>query len=245
MERGGLRLKWYLQEIAQHLAIRRVETDHAVVESGNVPEKILAQTKEYNCDLMAMSTHGRSGLGRGLLGSVTDAVIRSSDIPVLAVGPRVFGQHQEEELSLKRVIVPLDGSPLAEEVLPWVRELAGRLFLEVRLIRVVTIPTWPYSGDDGPPLDTTAIEEELESEAAQYLETIGHRLQKNGVKTECTVLRGTPEAKIIEFSQGVEESMMALSTHGRSGLGRVLIGSVADKVIRSLEVPVMVVRPKR
>jgi nucleotide-binding universal stress UspA family protein len=123
--------------------------------------------------------------------------------------------------------------------------LASRLFLEVLLIRVVKIPAWPYSRDDGPPLDTSAIEEELESEAAQYLETIGYSLQKSGIKNECTVLRGTPETAIVEFSQGVKESMMALSTHGRSGLGRVLIGSVADKVIRSLEVPVMVVRPKR
>jgi nucleotide-binding universal stress UspA family protein len=244
MERGGLRLKSYLQEITQYLAMRRVETDHLVVEAGDVPEGILAQAKENNCGLIAMSTHGRSGLGRGLLGSVTDGVIRSSAIPLVAVGPRVFRQHQEEELSLKRVIVPLDGSPLAEGVLPWVKELASRLSLEVLLIRVVKIPTWPYRGDDGPPLDTTAIEEELESEAAQYLETIGHRLQESGIKTECTVWRGTPETAIIEFSQGVPDCMLALSTHGRSGFGRVLIGSVADKVIRSLEVPVMVVRPK-
>ena len=192
-----------------------------------------------------MSTHGRSGLRRGLLGSVTDAVIRSSDIPVLAVGPKAFGRHDAEELSLKRVIVPLDGSPLAEGVIPWVKELADRLYLEVLLVRVVQFPAWPYSGDDGPPLDTTAIEEELESEAARYLENIGHGLQESGIRTEWTVLRGSPQTKIIEFPQEVAESMMALSTHGRSGLGRVLIGSVADKVIRSLKVPVMVVRPER
>ena len=182
-------MKWYLRETAQYLEIRRVKTDHVVVEAADVPGEILAQTKEHNCDLMAMSTHGRSGLRRGLLGSVTDAVIRSSDIPVLAVGPKAFGRHDAEELSLKRVIVPLDGSPLAEGVIPWVKELAGQLYLEVLLVRVVKFPAWPYSGDDGPPLDTTAIEEELESEAAQYLETIGHGLQESGIRTEWTVLR--------------------------------------------------------
>ena len=85
MERGGLSLKWYLQEITQYLEMRRVETDHLVIEAGDVPEGILAQAKENNCDLTAMSTHGRAGFGRGLLGSVTDAVIRSSDIPVVAL----------------------------------------------------------------------------------------------------------------------------------------------------------------
>lgn len=232
----------YLEGVARYLAVRRIEAAPAVVY-GDAPQEILSQGRERGCDLIAMSTRGRSGLSRGLLGSVTDAVVRSSDIPVVVVGPTSGDQEREEGMSLKRVVVPLDGSSLAEAVLPHVKEMARRLSLEMALIRVVTVPTWPYAGHDGPPVEVTGLEERLEAEAAAYLERVGRGFSDEGIPTQWTVLKGSPGSTILSFAQGSSENLVAISTHGRSGLGRLVIGSVADLLIRSLGTPVLVVGP--
>ncbi len=239
----GAKLKLYLQEVAKSLAVRGVEEAEAVVVAGNISEEILGLAETHGCDLIAMSTHGRSGIRRGLLGSVTDAVVRYSDIPVLVIGPRCMSDGPESYAEIKRVVVPLDGSPLAEAILPYVEELASRLSLEVDLMQVVKVPALAYAGDHTYHTDTTSIEEELESEAAWYLENVAHRLEARGIRAKLAVMKGVPATKIVDYAHEAEGSMVAISTHGRSGLGRLVIGSVADSVIRSLDAPVLVVRP--
>jgi nucleotide-binding universal stress UspA family protein len=174
---------------------------------------------------------------------VTDAVVRSSDIPVVVVSPKGGQQGQEEGMALKRVVVPLDGSSLAETVLPHAKEMARRLSLEVDLVQVVNVPTWPYGGHDGPPVDVIGIEERLEADAAAYLERVGRGFSDESIPSQWKVLKGTPGLTILSYAQGSSENLVAISTHGRSGLGRLVIGSVADLLIRSLGTPVLVVGP--
>jgi nucleotide-binding universal stress UspA family protein len=176
---------------------------------------------------------------------VTDAVVRSSEVPVVVVGPRSDQQGQKEGMSLKRVVVPLDGSSLAETVLPHAKEMARRLSLEVALIRVVTVPTWPGAGHEGYPVEVTGLEERLEAEAATYLERVGRGFSAEGIPTQWKVLKGNPGPTILSYAQGSLENLVAISTHGRSGLGRLVMGSVADLLIRSLGTPVLVVGPPR
>jgi nucleotide-binding universal stress UspA family protein len=176
---------------------------------------------------------------------VTDAVVRSSDIPVVVVSPGGRQQGQEEGMALKRVMVPLDGSPLAETVLPYVKEMAQRLSLEVDLIRVVEVPTWPGAGHEGYPVEVTGLEERMEADAAAYLERVGGGFSDEGIPTQWKVLNGTPGPTILSYAQGSSENLVAISTHGRTGLGRLVIGSVADLLIRSLGTPVLVIGPSR
>jgi nucleotide-binding universal stress UspA family protein len=244
MERLAIEPTRYLEEVARYLTVRRIEAE-PVVAPGDAPQEILSQGREHGCDLIAMSTRGRSGLGRGLLGSVTDEVVRSSDIPVVVVSPRGGQREPKEGMALKRVVAPLDGSPLAEAVLPHVKEMARRLSLEVALIRVVTVPTWPYSEHDGYPVEVTGLEERLEAEAATYLERVGRGFSDEGIPTQWKVLKGTAGPTILSYVQGRSENLVAISTHGRSGLGRLVMGSVADLLIRSLGTPVLVVGPSR
>lgn len=244
MERLAIEPTRYLEEVARYLTVRRIEAE-PVVAPGDAPQEILSQGREHGCDLIAMSTRGRSGLGRGLLGSVTDAVVRSSDIPVVVVSPKDGQPEPKEGMALKRVVAPLDGSPLAEAVLPHVKEMARRLSLEVALIRVVTVPTWPYSEHDGYPVEVTGLEERLEAEAATYLERVGRGFSDEGISTQWKVLKGTAGPTILSYVQGRSENLVAISTHGRSGLGRLVMGSVADLLIRSLGTPVLVVGPSR
>jgi len=242
MERLTMEPTRYLEGVARYLAVRRIVAEPVVVP-GDASQEILSQGRECGCDLIAMSTRGRSGLGRGLLGSVTDAVVRSSDIPVVVVGPRSGQPEPEEGMASKRVVVPLDGSSLAEAVLPHVKEMAQRLSLEVDLIRVVTVPAWPYAGHDGYPVEVTGLEQRLEAEAATYLERVGRGFSDEGIPTQWKVLKGSPGLTILSYAQGIPENTVAISTHGRSGLGRLALGSVADLLIRSLGTPVLVVGP--
>jgi nucleotide-binding universal stress UspA family protein len=243
-ERSALEPIRYLEGVAQYLAMRHIEAEQ-VVASGDAPQEIMSQGRERGCDLLAMSTRGRSGLGRGLLGSVTDAVVRSSEIPLVVVSPRGGQRDQLEGMALKRVVAPLDGSPLAETVLPHVKEMARRLSLEVALIRVVTVPTWPGAGHEGYPVEVTGLEERLEAEAAAYLERMGRGFSDEGIPTQWKVLKGSPGPTILAYAQERSGNLVAISTHGRSGLGRLVIGSVADLLIRSLGTPVLVVGPSR
>jgi nucleotide-binding universal stress UspA family protein len=217
MERLAIEPTRYLEGVAKYLEVRRIEAEPVVVE-GDAAETILAQARERGCDLIAMSTRGRSGLGRGLLGSVTDAVVRSSDIPVLVVGPRSSPQRRKEEMAL-------------------------RLSLEVDLIGVVTVPTWPGAGYEGYPVEVTGLEERMEADAAAYLERVGRGFSDEGIPTQWKVLKGSPGPTILSYAQGSSENLVAVSTHGRSGLGRLVIGSVADLLVRSLGTPVLVVGP--
>ena len=242
MEGGATHLRTYLQGVEDYLAANGVEAESAVA-AGGVSEEILAQAGKHGCDLIAMSTRGRSGLGRRILGSVTDSVVRASEIPVLVAGPKGADLYRHRAMEIKSVVVPLDGSPLAEAVLPFVAELATRLFLEVALVRVVGLAALAYAGFERIPVEPVAIEREMQAEAGRYLGNIAHRLEGKGIRTRVAVLSGHPGTQIVDHAQAAGGTMVAIATRGRSGLRRMVLGSVADMVIRALEIPVLVVRP--
>ncbi len=238
-------IKEYLAGVEGYLARRGVRAERKFTY-GKVAKEILAQGEATGCDLIAMSTRGRSGLERGLLGSVTDAVVRTSHMPVLVSRPGRtddIGLKLEKERELKRIVVPLDGSPLAEVVLPVVEELAKRLSLEVALVRVVRLAALAYAGMERMPVDVSDVQGELELEAKEYLGEVAGRMRPQAIRVTTAVLTGLPGRGTIDFMRGMEGSMAAVSTHGRSGLSRMVLGSVADELIKGLDTPVLVVRP--
>ena len=143
------------------------------------------------------------------------------------------------------MVVPLDGSPLAEMALHHVEQLAARLSLEVVLIRVVETPAWTYDGERLHPSVASFMEERLEFRAEEYLETVAGGLRAGGIPTRSSVIAGSPAQAIIAYTRSSEAAMVAIATHGRSGLGRLLTRSVTDAVIRSLDAPVLIVPPGR
>ncbi|MSQ16987.1 MAG: hypothetical protein EXR54_05385 [Dehalococcoidia bacterium] len=192
-----------------------------------------------------MGTRGHSGLRRGLLGSVTDEVARTSPAPVLVISPRAAERFGGEHHHPKGITVPLDGSELAEGILPHVEALAKALSLELQLLRVVPPSALVAYSGDGLPVDTLPIQEELEQAAADYLAEVARRLAQRGVKSSSLVGRGAPALAIVDQLHATSDHLAAICTHGRSGVGRMLIGSVADYIIRSAGVPVLVLtRPQ-
>ena len=234
------RAQAFLQGQVESLADAGVEAD-SVVDSGRPGRQIVARAQEGGFDLIVMGTRGRSGLRRGLVGSVTDQIVRSSPVPVLVLSPLAIERCAQDDHQLQTVVVPLDGSPMAEAVLPHAEGLAERLSLEVRLLRVVSSGPLAYYGGEGGPVDTFPLNQELEEEAAAYLNQVAAAQTSRGLTANCTVIRGTTAMAIVDQVKEVRRCLVAICTHGRAGLGRLLIGSVVDTLILHAGLPVLVV----
>ena len=140
----------------------------------------------------------------------------------------------------KKILVPLDGSKLAECVLPHVKTIAAGVGVaQVLLLRVVE----PLPAGTPPAVDFEVVQEAGMKEARKYLAGIKAKLSKDGMNVETKVLAGRPAETIIDFAQREKVDLVAIATHGRSGLTRWVFGSVADKVMRSLSVPILLVKP--
>jgi len=150
----------------------------------------------------------------------------------------------------EKILVCLDGSKLAEQVLPYIAELARNMKSAVILLRVVPEPVIPspaIPGTPGVPVVTSrmgrhAEEEEHDSEA--YLSSVADRMAKEqGLRPECATALGAPGPVIVDYATKNDVGLIAIATHGRSGLGRALLGSVADFVTRQSRLPVLLIRP--
>lgn len=233
MKRHGLS---YLRPIAASLS--QAQAAECVVRVGEPAEVIVEEAKPGT--LVIMATHGRSGVQRWLLGSVADKVLHSVRTHLLLA--RTGHQNNGKEAALKSIVVPLDGSALAEKILPWVVALAKMMRLEVVLIRAYSLPNAFYTTDEYVP-NMWEFAERLKEEARTYLESRVESLKSQGLKHVSSILvEGDGAAEIIDFARKTPENLIAMSTHGRSGIRR-LLGSVTDRVVRNSWDPVLVMPP--
>lgn len=240
-------LKGLAQEYLDKVAAGLKEEDllaKALVREGNAASEILADADQEPGTLIAMSTHGRSGLARWAFGSVTDKVLHGTKNPMLIV--RSQGDEAlRSEAGFEELIVPLDGSALAESVLPQVVSLAKSLGQRVTLLRVTTPPaTYGSNAMEFPTSVYYTLLDGLEDEAREYLAGVAERLRHEGVTSvETTVLTGPPAGVLVEeFAKKSSNALVAMSTHGRSGVGRWVLGSVTDRVLRHSGHPVLVIQ---
>ncbi len=193
-----------------------------MLKVGVPAEQILAAAAEEDAGLVVMATHGRAGVGRLLEGSVADQVLRMSTRPTLLVRPADHARPHRTR-TLRQLLVPLDGSAVAETALtPAVRLASAETTL--LLVRV-------ESHDS----------EEAAVAARRYLGTVQRRLPQH-VHAATVVLVGAPADALLAFAQGEAVDLIVMSTHGRSGLGRLVLGSTTDQIVRS-GMPVLVVPP--
>lgn len=230
-----------LRELADSLASEGAPPE-TVVRYGPVSEAIIRMAQDTGCDLIAMSTRGRGVISSGLLGSVTYRIMHESPVPVLAITPERAALHSVSDHGLNRVVVPLDGSELAEAVLPYAASLCRGMGMTMVLLHV--LPTYDMVYSDGFTLSevVTATRQAVEDETQGYLEGIARQMQDEGINSETVVIEGKPSSVITAVARREEGSMIALATHGRSGVSRLLLGSVAEAVVRESGDPVLVVR---
>jgi len=216
----------YLERIEQGLSSQGARV-YSRVEEGFPASAILETAKKEHATLIAMSTHGRTGLSRWVFGSVTEKVLRASPVPVLAV-PSFLEQGSgasptgARELPFRKIVLPIVAADRSLEALPSVLELAPLFAAQVFLVNVC---------------EGTACSVEVPQMRKAY-----DLLHQAGITVDPLMKQGDPAAQILETCAETGADLIAMTTHGHSGLSRWVLGSVAEKVLRAARVPILVVR---
>jgi nucleotide-binding universal stress UspA family protein len=225
MESLQIQATWYLEEQAQILHEQGVRV-RTILRVGDPARVILDAASRTEADLIAMTTHGRSGLRRWAFGSVAERVIRASKVPVLAL--RSFtatgAEAPRRDLTLNRILVPISDADLSLNVIEPAIELAQLFGASVRVLHVCeggacTMPV---------PQITRAFE----------------RFRDAGIGVEPLMKEGDAAAQVLDACAETESDLIAMTTHGRAGLSRWMLGSVTEKILRASKVPMLIVRPK-
>jgi nucleotide-binding universal stress UspA family protein len=214
------------------------------VRFGRPADEILAFTGEIAGDLIAMSTHGRSGITRWVFGSVAERVLRGAMCPVLLVR----AEQAQRQAAYRCIVVPLDGSELAEQILPHVKALIRPNTTRIYLVSILTtglgdrtvalLTSYP----PGLRLATTALHH-AEIQLRSYLRSVAATLREQGAVVNVAVRRGPPADEILAYAAEVEADLISMTTHGLSGTSRWVYGNVAGKVLQGAHSPVLLVRP--
>ncbi len=225
------------EEIAERtcndLSTSGVSTERAV--RTDIPHKaILQYATEQDIDLIVTGTHGRTGVERYLLGSVTEKVIRLSDVPVLTVKAEEDG---EATYPYTDILVPTDGSEGAEAAIDPAIDIARTY--DARLHALSVIDTMSMGVDVRSGAFLEALEEAAQS-AVESIEEQATQASVSAVETE--IEHGNPYRGIRSYVEEHDIDLVMMGTHGRSGIGRYLLGSVAEKTVRTSPAPVMTVR---
>lgn len=237
----------YLRGLAARLADTWKTKVTTVSPTGPVAETLKSWIEQAEADLVVMTTHGRSAVGRALLGSVADRLVRTLEVPIILLRPAEDGTAPpaKGDWSPREIVAGLDGSRLAEAVLPTAVELA-RLF-RVPLTLLQVIEPFPIAADPPLPFPTgydERITDSLRREAQDYLDSVAEGLKKEGVRASGAAMIGWNAAGTLLDLPPERAGLVAVATHGRGGVQRALVGSVADKLVRGAQAPVLVVRPR-
>lgn len=235
----------YLSRIKARLQEELEAPVDAWVGSGPVVDAILSRAEAVDADLLVAATHGRGAISRAWLGSVADALLRHTSRPLLLVRPEK-GEPPPEDPGFARIVVPLDGSEFSESILDLALGVARAFGSEIHLLRVVAYPVEIAS----PYLPHTvqmnqAVVDQARRSAEEELERVSERIAEEGLVVETQVVVDSQAGHAIcAECRELEADLVIMATHGRGGLSRTLLGSTADKVIRSAHTPVLVRRPE-
>jgi nucleotide-binding universal stress UspA family protein len=232
----------YLKNIAAPLRAKGLSVDLAI-NYAEPAEGILSEIDVTDADLVIMTTHGWTGFRRLVFGSVAEAVLAHSPVPVMLVRAAPDAAPLTLDQPHPTLLVPLDGSTFAEEALPHAMALAQAVEGEIVLLHVYEppdiVPAHIYTKTDSIGQKLTQGQEHVEA----YMSGIAHHLREIGLAVRTKIDGGDVIQAILEEGWNANASAVVMATHGRTGLGRALYGSVAQDVLRYGSLPVMLVRP--
>jgi nucleotide-binding universal stress UspA family protein len=241
----------YLEGLLQRLGGPAAAAVTPVVLEGEVVTRVKDYAARAGADLVVMATHGRGPLARFWLGGVADELVRELPVPLLLVRPRETPPDLGGEPDLGRVLLPLDGSPLAEQILEPAVALggAGATYTLLRVVKPALLPAYAPEGQslgrevEGLLEQIQATQKCLLVDAEEYLAGVAGRLRARGLGVQARVaVAEQPAVAILREASEARAGLIALETHGRHGVPRLFLGSVADKVVRGATVPVLVHR---
>lgn len=197
----------------------------ATTRVGNPAEAIVDFTCKWGHKMIVMATHGRSGIGRWALGSVADKVVSSStNLPVMLIRGKKARPDMRQKRLLRKVLVPLDGSISSQAVIPYIRQFALKLGMELTLFQVVQQTN------------------NHKAKAESYLQTRCAELEQQGISANYRVQVGSPADEIIDLADEMAADLVAMSTRGKTSSPFWTIGSIAHKVLLGGNTPLLLVR---
>jgi len=216
------------------------------VLSGEPAAEILRYADEIDASLITMASRGGSGEEAWVLGNIASKVIQASSKPVLLIKTPASSPALQQKKLFKKILVPLDGSQIGEAAIPHVQTLAGLLLAQVVLLHVievtplVVVPSIDFAYQPVSP----EVQAEKMAAAQQYLDSAERILKENGINTSSAMVSGSPASEIIKYAEKNNVELIAMSTHGRSGIGRWVFGSVTEKVLNAGNAALLTVRAK-
>lgn len=211
----------YLNAIADTFDNVQVEK---VVRYGKPAERILEAAELRNDSVILLASHGRSGLGRALIGSVAARVVQAAQNPVFVVRAKRDSTGAGELEPIGNILLPVDGSAFAERSIPIVDKHFGGGKTQMDLIYVIETPRYANK-----------------AQAEEYMKWLSRKVSEKGTSATYEVREGSPAEQIIKAAEERNADMIAMSTHGRSGLDRFVLGSVAERVLHESERPLMLI----
>ncbi|MBI3756814.1 MAG: universal stress protein [Deltaproteobacteria bacterium] len=231
----------YLRGVTQQLIAAGLKVQSRVMV-GDAATEIVRTAQHEKVDFIALATHGRSGLQRWVYGSVAEKVLHTTRTPLLLVRPSE--EHAQLPSHVTRIVVPLDGSPLAETVLPIAEALAAQCKIPLVLLRVIEIVSLTFVDPMGMAgVNYQALSESFQETADTYVNELAAKVRERGMTVETATPLGTPADKIVGYSHDHPGSLVVMATHGRSGVAEVILGSVARRVVQHGDTPTLMVHP--
>jgi nucleotide-binding universal stress UspA family protein len=220
------------------------EQDTTVMPASRIASRLLGYASATDIDLIVVTTHGRGGISRLWLGSVADQLIHNAAMPIVLMRPDASAPRPALERAFERILIPLDGSPLAEHAIAHALALGTPGETVYTLVQILSpllaehvVP--PYTVG----LPATAYAQ-LESEARAYLRSIAQYLRPHARAVSTQLVVADPAEAILQMAVALRAELIAMTTHGRGVLARTVLGSVASRVVRGAEIPVLIYRPE-
>lgn len=233
----------YLAELADRVGERLGGRVTRTLLEPPIVEALCHHAVATGAQLIALSTHGRDGVARAWLGSVADRLVRTAPVPVLVVRPGADPPALGCEPDLSHVLVPLDGSPFAERALGLAVRMGRLNEARYTLVRVVEPVVHHYLLEGARTAGDVDAEAAAWHEATDYLKGVAERLRSQGLRVTTDVRIGQPAAEILDLARVYGVGLIAMTTHGRGGVARLMVGSVADKLLRGASVPLLLHHP--
>jgi nucleotide-binding universal stress UspA family protein len=242
------RARAYIDHLASCLSERWDIAMTTVVLDGDAADTLYDHACSSGADLVVMTTHGYGPLGRAWMGSVADTLVRRLPMPLLLARPHAEALDVLEavhERPFAHVLIPLDGSALAEEAIAPALALGQLMDVEYTLLETIEAPELSYASATPVAEPNQRVVQLWRASALAGIEQVAARMREHGVVVHTRVTYGQPAVTIIEYAREHAADLIALTTHGRSGAMRLLLGSVADKVVRGAGVPVLIQRSRQ
>jgi nucleotide-binding universal stress UspA family protein len=209
---------------------------------GYPAEEIIKYADENKIDIIMLSTHGRSGVRMWDLGAVAEKVIHAAKVPVWLVPTELREDVIWDKLGTRKLVIPLDGSPLAEEVIQHSIDLVKQRGIESQFeIVLINVSPMPVTTNLA---QVSKLENDL-AEMEKYLDEMVKKVQAQGIKANCDLLRSDNTAKaIVSYVESHPTQLLALATRGHEGISKMVFGSVAEEILHSVKTtPMLIVRP--